>query len=81
MSLTVANAYDAGMVLFEGIRIADATDAKTICTAVEGIKGYQGVNGLYSFSPTKHHGVTEKDLAIFQYVKADGKIKLQIVKD
>jgi branched-chain amino acid transport system substrate-binding protein len=81
MSLTVANAYDAGMVLFEGIRRANSTDAKAIDKAIEGIKGYQGVNALYSFSPEKHHGVTEKDLAIFDYEKVGGKIKLQLAKD
>lgn len=82
MSLTVANGYDAGMVLFEGIRLANSTDAKAINKAVEGIKDYQGVNALYSFSAEKHHGVTEKDLAIFEYVKSpDGKIRLHIKKD
>jgi branched-chain amino acid transport system substrate-binding protein len=81
MSLTVANGYDAGLVLFEGIRLANSTDAKAINKAIESIKEYRGVNALYFFSPEKHHGVTEKDLAIFQYIKVDGKIKLQIAKD
>jgi branched-chain amino acid transport system substrate-binding protein len=81
MSLTVANAYDAGLVLFEGIRLANSADPKAIAKAIESIKGYRGVNGLYFFSPDKHHGVTEKDLAIFQYVKTGERIRLQIAKD
>ena len=81
MSLTVANAYDAGMVLFEGIRLAKSTDPKAIARAIESIKGYRGVNASYSFSADQHHGVTEKDLSMFEYVKASDKIKLQIVKN
>jgi branched-chain amino acid transport system substrate-binding protein len=81
MSLSVANAYDAAMVLFEGIRLANSTDPKAIAKAIEGIKGYRGVNASYSFSPEKHHAITEKDLAMFEYVKAGDKTKLQIAKD
>jgi branched-chain amino acid transport system substrate-binding protein len=80
MSLTVANAYDAGLILFEGIRRANSSDPKAILAAIENIKDYRGVNGVYSFSAEKHHGVTEKDLAIFQYVKTGDKAKLQIAK-
>jgi len=81
MSLTVPNAYDADLVLFEGIRLANSIDPKAIAKAIESIKEYRGVNGLYFFSPDKHHGVTEKDLAIFQYVKTGERIRLQIAKD
>jgi branched-chain amino acid transport system substrate-binding protein len=81
MSLSVANAYDAAMVLFEGIRLANSTDPKAIAKAIEGIKGYRGVNASYSFSPDKHHAITEKDLAMFEYVKTGDKIGLKIAKD
>jgi branched-chain amino acid transport system substrate-binding protein len=81
MSLSVANAYDAAMVLFEGIRIANSTDPKAVVKAIEGISNYRGVNASYSFSPQKHHAITEKDLAMFEYVKAGDKAKLQIAKD
>lgn len=81
MSLSVTNAYDAAMVLFEGIRLANSTDPKAIAKAIEGIKGYRGVNASYSFSPEKHHAIAEKDLAMFEYVKAGDKVRLQIAKD
>ena len=81
MSLTVANAYDAGLVLFEGIRLANSTDPKAIDKAIESIKGFRGVNGLYTFSADKHHGVVERDLSMFEYTKTGDKIGLQIIKD
>lgn len=81
MSLTVANAYDAGLVLFEGMRLAKSTDPKAINKAIEGINGFRGVNALYTFSAEKHHGVAERDLSIFEYVKVNDKISLQLSKD
>ncbi|TAK73002.1 MAG: amino acid-binding protein [Betaproteobacteria bacterium] len=81
MSLSVTNAYDAAMVLFEGIRLANSTDPKAVAKAIEGIKGYRGVNASYSFSPEKHHAIAEKDLAMFEYVKAGDKVRLQIAKN
>ncbi len=81
MSLTVANAYDAGLVLFEGIRLANSTEPKAINKAIEGIKGFRGVNALYTFTPEKHHGVVERDLSMFEYTKAGDKIALKIIKE
>ncbi len=81
MSLTVANAYDAATVLFEGIRVANSYDPKAIAKAIEGIRDYRGVNASYSFSAEKHNAITEKDLAMFEYKKVGDKIKLQIGQD
>jgi branched-chain amino acid transport system substrate-binding protein len=81
MSLTVANAYDAANVLFEGIRLANSTEPNAIVKAIEGIKDFHGVNAVYSFTPERHHAVTEKDLSMFEYVKAEGAIKLQLSKN
>jgi branched-chain amino acid transport system substrate-binding protein len=81
MSLTVANAYDAGLVMFEGIRLANSSDPKAINRAIESIKGFRGVNGLYTFTADKHHGVVESDLSMFEYAKTGDKIGLQIAKD
>ena len=81
MSLTVANAYDAASVLFEGIRLANSNDPKAIAKAIESIKDFRGVNALYSFTPERHNAITEKDLAMFEYKKVGDKIKLQISQD
>ena len=81
MSLTVANAYDAGLVMFEGIRLANSMDPKAINKAIESTRGFRGVNALYTFSADKHHGVVERDLAMFEYAKTGDKIGLKIVKD
>lgn len=78
MSLTVANAYDAANVLFEGIRLANSTDPKAINKAIEGIKDFRSVNASYSFTPDRHHAVTDKDLSKFEYVKVGDQIKLQL---
>jgi len=81
MSLTVANSYDAGMVLFEGIRLANSTDPKAINKAIESLKNYRGVNAMYSFSADKHHAIVEKDLGIFEYKKVGDGINLQLLTD
>ncbi|HYG85405.1 MAG TPA: ABC transporter substrate-binding protein [Azospirillum sp.] len=81
MSLSVTNAYDAANVLFEGISRAKSTDPKAIAAAIEGIQGLRGVNAVYSFSPAKHHAISPEDLAMFEYVKAGDKAKLQIAKE
>lgn len=81
MSLSVSNTYDAAEVLFEGIRRANATDAKSITAAIESIQGLRGVNATYSFSPTKHHAIAPDDVAMFEYTKAGEKIALTIVKN
>lgn len=81
MSLSVTNAYDAANVLFEGIKRANSTDAAKVNKAIEGITGLRGVNAVYSFSPAKHHAITEKDVSVFEYVKAGDKSVLRIAKD
>jgi branched-chain amino acid transport system substrate-binding protein len=81
MSLSVSNAYDGADLLFEAVRRAGATDPKGIQEAMESIQGYRGVNAVYSFSSEKHHAIAVSDLAIFEYVKKDSGIKLQIAEN
>lgn len=81
MSLSVSNAYDAASVLFEGIRRANSTDPKAIVKAIEGIQGFRGVNAVYSFTPDRHHAITEQDLSIFEFVKSGDKMRLRQIKD
>lgn len=81
MALSVTNAYDAANVLFEGLKRANSTDPAAVNKAIEGINGLRGVNAVYSFSPTKHHAITEQDVSVFEYVKAGDKSTLRIAKD
>jgi branched-chain amino acid transport system substrate-binding protein len=81
MALSVSNAYDAANVLFEGIKRANSTDPAAVSKAIEGIAGLRGVNATYSFSPTKHHAITEQDVTVFEYVKTGDKPQLRIAKD
>ncbi|XAH22380.1 ABC transporter substrate-binding protein [Xylophilus sp. GW821-FHT01B05] len=81
MALSVSNAYDAANVLLEGIKRANSSDPVAINKAIEGINGLRGVNASYSFSATKHHAVTEQDVAVFEYVKVGDKPQLRIAKD
>ena len=78
MSLTVANAYDAASVMFEGMRLANSNDPKAIAKAIESIKDFRGVNASYTFTAERHNAVTEKDLSLFEYKKVGDKIRLQI---
>lgn len=81
MSLSVSNAYDAANVLFEGIRKANSTEPQAVIKAIEAVRDLRGVNAVYSFTPERHHAITEKDLAIFEYAKAGDKLQLQPAKD
>ncbi len=81
MSLSVSNAYDAANILLEGMRKANSTEPQAVIRAIESIRDLRGVNALYTFTPERHHAITEKDLAIFEYAKTAGKPQLQLAKD
>lgn len=81
MSLSVSNAYDAANVLFEGIKRANSTEPKAVIDAIQGLRDLRGVNAVYSFSAERHHAITEKDLAIFEYAKTGDKAQLRLVRD
>lgn len=77
MAISVSNGYDAANVLFEGIRRAGSTDPKAIIAAIESIQGYEGVNTVYNFSATQHHGIEKDGVKVFEYVKKDDRIRLE----
>lgn len=80
MAISVSNGYDAANVLFEGIKRANSKDPKAIIAAIESIKDYPAVNGIYSFSPERHHGLDADSVKVFEYVKQGDKVKLQPIK-
>jgi branched-chain amino acid transport system substrate-binding protein len=52
------HAYDAFLVLAEGIRKAGGTDPSAVRTAIESLKGVVGTAGVFNFSPDDHNGLT-----------------------
>jgi len=63
----IAQHYDIGMLLAEGIKRAgpNVTGA-TLKTALEGIKDFHGVVGTFDFSPTRHAGAGASGRVIAQ---------------
>jgi branched-chain amino acid transport system substrate-binding protein len=52
------HAYDAFLVLSEGIRKAGTTDKNKVRDAIENLRGLVGTAGVFSFSPDDHNGLT-----------------------
>jgi branched-chain amino acid transport system substrate-binding protein len=52
------HAYDAFLILMEGIRKAGSTDKAAVRDAIEGLKGVVGTAGVFTFSPQDHNGLT-----------------------
>jgi branched-chain amino acid transport system substrate-binding protein len=52
------HAYDAFLILTEGIRKAGGTDKFKVRDAIEGLKGVIGTAGVFNFSPEDHNGLT-----------------------
>jgi branched-chain amino acid transport system substrate-binding protein len=69
----VAYGADAAYLLLEAIKKAGPDRAK-VRDALEGMKGYVGLSGVYNLSPEDHTGTTVRDIAL---VKAEkGRFKL-----
>jgi len=52
------HAYDALLVLVEGIKKAKSTDKEKVREAIENIKGLVGTAGIFNFSPQDHTGLS-----------------------
>jgi branched-chain amino acid transport system substrate-binding protein len=51
------HAYDAVMIVIEGIRKAGSTDRDKVRDAVENLKGFVGTAGIFNYSATDHTGL------------------------
>jgi branched-chain amino acid transport system substrate-binding protein len=51
------HAYDAFLVLINGIEKANSVDKEAVRTAIEQLKGLVGTGGIFSFSPEDHNGL------------------------
>lgn len=68
------HAYDALLVVTEGIKKAGSTDRDKVRDAIENIQNLPGTAGVFSFSPTDHTGL---DLNAFEMLTVkDGKFAL-----
>jgi ABC-type branched-subunit amino acid transport system substrate-binding protein len=62
----VAN-YDAIMLLGQLIKKTGSTDADKLKDALNGVKGYKGLQGTVSFSPQNHATIVENNLTLTKY--------------
>lgn len=51
------HAYDAFMVVIEGVKKAGSTDRDKVRDAIEQLKGFVGTAGVFNYSPTDHTGL------------------------
>jgi branched-chain amino acid transport system substrate-binding protein len=51
------HAYDAILILVEGIKKAKSADTGKVRNAIENIKGLVGTAGIFNFSPQDHNGL------------------------
>jgi branched-chain amino acid transport system substrate-binding protein len=50
-------AYDAVLILVEGLKKANSFDKEKVREAIENIKGLVGTAGVFNFSPQDHNGL------------------------
>jgi len=68
------HAYDALMIVVEGLKKAGAPDREKVRDAIEGLQGFIGTAGVFNFSPTDHTGL---DLTAFEMLTVkDGKFAI-----
>lgn len=68
------HAYDALMIVVEGLKKAGAPDREKVRDAIEGLQGFIGTAGVFNFSPTDHTGL---DLNAFEMLTVkDGKFAI-----
>jgi branched-chain amino acid transport system substrate-binding protein len=61
------HAFDAVNLTADALARAGANaDSATLQAALEKTKGVVGFGGIFTFSPTNHNGLTEKDLALYK---------------
>ena len=58
------HAYDALMILVEGIKKAGSLDKEKVRTAIENLRNLPGTGGIFTFSPADHNGLTIGSLSI-----------------
>jgi branched-chain amino acid transport system substrate-binding protein len=67
-------AHDALMIVVEAVKKAGTADSAKVRDAIEGLKNFVGVSGIFNFSPTDHTGLTLD--AFEMLVVKDGKFAI-----
>lgn len=67
-------AHDSLMIVVEAVKKAGTTDSDKVRDAIEGLKDFVGVSGVFNFSPTDHTGLTLD--AFEMLVVKDGKFAI-----
>ena len=68
------HAYDALMIVVEGLRKAEQADREKVRDAIENLKGFVGTAGVFNYSATDHTGL---DLDAFEMLTVrDGRFAL-----
>lgn len=57
--------YDSAMLIFEAIKRV-GTDHEKMQEYIENLKGFLGVNAIYSFAPTNHRGYSVDQISMFR---------------
>ncbi len=82
MASVVGTGYDCVNILLDGIRRANSTEPAAVVRAIEQTKDLPGASiGAISFSPTQHEALRPQDLGLFQMVKRDNRVVLELVKE
>lgn len=59
-----AELADAIDLIAEGLRTSGTTDPVKLRDAIENIKGFVGMQGIYTFTPKDHHGTRPDDMIL-----------------
>jgi branched-chain amino acid transport system substrate-binding protein len=66
--LFAALGWDCLLLIAEGIKRSNSKDPTKIRDAMEGLKNFEGVTGIYNMSPTDHIGTNYTDVSIVKVV-------------
>ena len=66
--------WDAVMLAAAAAKAAGSTDGPRVRDALEGVHGFQGTTGIYSFAPDSHYGLGENPLVLAQMAGNDVRI-------
>lgn len=73
--------WDPAMILVAALRHLGVNATPTqLKKYIESMKGFQGANGVYNFSPTNHRGFSATSLVMTQWEKQSNKFKVSTIK-
>jgi len=82
MASVVGTSYDCVNVLLDGIRRAGSTEPGAVIRAMEQTKDLPGASiAAITFTATQREALKPQDLGLFQMVKRDNKVVLELVKE